>query len=470
MVIILLAAAILLTSVVPASAAGKWVLCWWREKGYYENCGGMCLVIHVYTFDENGNALGGVPIYTTWGTYMGVTEGPPKGWIEITEDVDNDRDVRIGDPATVDSDHTPVMSIHKYPQFGHYSYDCGFMYKADASNPGEFDTTMNCTVNLRDSTETDIPYTSSLIYYSAICSNWQSDQFWLWPEGGVCAQSFVVPAGINRIVGVKPQCAIGGTDQLQYTAEIHEGSITGPLVYAKTSYLIFPFQNWMWLPFGINNCPVNPGQTYFLVLRRYPSGSVNAYWCNNVYANGQAYENGTAYSDRDLFGMIVGASYTAVAAVTSPTLTAGWHLISLPLPPTDPSPATVFAGIPVSGNLFRWNPATQSYVTYQGTPVTGTQQISLPSAGWRLIGQPMDASTSLGSCTVTHVDSGLTQGYYTAAAAGWVSSHLWRYYSLTHSYQAVGADPWNAASSLDAWSGYWIWSGNFNLRLNIPGS
>ena len=41
-------AAVLTASIAPASAAGKWVLAWWREKGYYENCGGMCQVIHVY--------------------------------------------------------------------------------------------------------------------------------------------------------------------------------------------------------------------------------------------------------------------------------------------------------------------------------------------------------------------------------------------------------------------------------------
>jgi len=183
--------------------------------------------------------------------------------------------------------------------------------------------------------------------------------------------------------------------------------------------------------------------------------------------------------------------------VAETTLAAGWHLISLPIIPADPTPVSIFNGIPINGALFGWNPDTDSYVmyltdypddfgdcevgagywlhlsepatiSYEGTPTTGAQHLDLSGGGWRLIGQPFYGSTPLMLCTVTDQDIPTTQPYYDAALDGWVSGRLWAYDAAAGGYVMVGPDPWHVSGSLTAWSGYWVWGANMNLTLDIP--
>ncbi len=115
---------------------------------------------------------------------------------------------------------------------------------------------------------------------------------------------------------------------------------------------------------------------------------------------------------------------TAVASVAAPvttniSVTPGWNLVGCPTVPLDPAPGSVFAGY--LGGLIRWDPlksggaayvfydefmpeefgnillvtATGSSricrsgtVTYSGADVSGDHWISLPKAGWTLVGYP----------------------------------------------------------------------------------
>jgi hypothetical protein len=296
---------LVLLPVTQSFAGDKYMLAWWREWGMYENGGpgGGNHSIHVWVFDENGNIMPGVDVYTSWGVLQGTTSS--EGRCEIPIYPEHDRDVRIGAPGVVDSDVTPLMTTARWPNWGHYSYDCGFMYKADASQPGEFDQSLWGTVNVRDGDETDCPYTKSLVYNSIDWQDTYSDQFWLGNWSSSFAQTFQATE-VDRIVGVMLQGTIGGNDILTWTAQIREGGPTGPVIFSKsTPFDIFPFR--YFIPFGVNDCPVVAGQTYAVTLSR--PGGLNSYHVANVYNNGQYYEVTTAYPSYDLAGFVVGMMY-----------------------------------------------------------------------------------------------------------------------------------------------------------------
>jgi hypothetical protein len=77
-------------------------------------------------------------------------------------------------------------------------------------------------------------------------------------------------------------------------------------------------------------------------------------------------------------------------------------------------------------------------------------------------------STPLALCTVTGLGGAPTESFYDAAAAGWVSGRLWAYNSAAGAYALIGPDPWNDGDSLTPWAGYWFWSADMDLTLDIP--
>jgi hypothetical protein len=101
-----------------------------------------------------------------------------------------------------------------------------------------------------------------------------------------------------------------------------------------------------------------------------------------------------------------------------------WHLMALPLAPSDPDPPVVFAPHPISGNLTRWDAVKKKYITYYswkpsefGPCQTGVgywlrlastktlsyygidylldQRLTLASVGWQLIGHPFATAVAL---------------------------------------------------------------------------
>lgn len=384
----------------PAHATGKFCLAWWREWGYYENSGNHS--IHVWVFDENGNPMPGVDLYTSWGVLQGTTNS--EGRCEIVMFVDNDRDVKCVDAYGSDSDVTPLMSTARWPNWGHYSYDCGFMFKADAASPGTFDTTTWGTVNLRDSNETDSPYTKSLVYNAINYADMYSDQYDLC-EWGSHSQTFQA-TGVDRIVGVNLQGTIGGNYPLTWTAEIHADGPGGPLLFSKSSpYNIYPFR--YFVPFGVNDCPVTPGATYAVTLTK--DGGLNSYHVSDVYSGGQYYNGTTPNPSWDLVGFVVGMTY---GSQTEGSITG-----TVRKPNGDPIPGATVTTTP--GGYSDDTSSTGSYLIYAIPP--GTYDVTASATGYSTETQHGVSVTAGDVVTVDFVltpQSGTITGTVTAAGGG----------------------------------------------------
>lgn len=305
--------------VAPSALAGHYTLAYWREWGKHENSGNHS--IHVHVWNENGDPMPGVQVYTSWGVLQGTTDST--GYCQIAQYTSADRDVTLRDAQNSTSDVSPKFSTARWPEWGHYSHEVGFLYKSSASNPGTFDLNEPCGgVNVRDSNAVDAPHTDSLIYHSILCANRETDAFALDTWSGSFAQTFLVPPGVNRLAGVQFQGTIGGNNTLTWSVAIHEGSPAGPVIFTKIlPRMVFPFRTF--LPFGVNECPVTPGQTY--AARFYRSGGMNTYTVANVYGNGTFYRDGVAVANRDLVGFVLGLSYDSGTPTSTPTNT---------LPPT----------------------------------------------------------------------------------------------------------------------------------------
>ncbi|MCC6485325.1 MAG: carboxypeptidase regulatory-like domain-containing protein [Armatimonadetes bacterium] len=291
-------------SCMPAHAVGRYNLAFWREVGYYENADPFGNhSIFVWVWDEQGNPMQGVKLYTTWNVLLATTDAD--GRAEVVIDANNSAyDMKCVDIAGSESDVAPTMTSHRWPNYGHYSYELGFMFKADKTNPGSYDTSMNGTVNLADGNETDIPFTKSLAYYSNNAANWQSDQFALSSWVDSHGQSFVATG--DRITAVQFHGAIGNNYFLSWTAEILEGGPNGPRIAGPRS---IPYrQPILWvLPFGVNEAPVQPGHTYYLKITH--PGGLNTYTTGNNYAQGNYFLNGVSQPAKDLQGFVLCMTY-----------------------------------------------------------------------------------------------------------------------------------------------------------------
>jgi hypothetical protein len=204
--------------------------------------------------------------------------------------------------------------------------------------------------------------------------------------------------------------------------------------------------------------------------------------------------NEAAISEADTFQTAGAVTTTSPAG----TIVAGWNLISVPRSPQNPSPATVFAGIPIDGRLHRWDAVARAYVTYlqanptpfgnvqqgvgywlhadgpytisyTGIAVAGEQRVALPVGGWHLVGHPQAAATALSGCSVHNLALGITEPYPTAVALGWLSDPLYAYDTTAGAYHGTGLDPWDADNMLRPWRGYWMaTTAGANLELIAP--
>ena len=221
----------------PCFAAGKYCLAFWREWGYYEKGGtGGAHVMNVHVWDENGAPLSGKQITTGSGTPLGTTDA--RGQVEIDIWAANDYDFKVSDGG-IPSDVTPVFTTRRMPDWGHYSWECGFLYKSDVTNPGTFDLDIIGTLN---STTTEnpclsavmsAPRTESVAFYSCrsdpgyYCTDPQS------PGGAAPTLGQTFKASGNRVVACKVH-VLGGYG-VQYIARIRQGGSTGAYVGAAAT-------------------------------------------------------------------------------------------------------------------------------------------------------------------------------------------------------------------------------------------
>lgn len=197
---------------------------------------------------------------------------------------------------------------------------------------------------------------------------------------------------------------------------------------------------------------------------------------------------------------------TAVASVAAPvttniSVTPGWNLVGCPTVPLDPAPGSVFAGY--LGGLIRWDPlksggaayvfydefmpeefgnillgdgywvlkdtAGSGTVTYSGADVSGDHWISLPKAGWTLVGYP-----NLTPATKAYADLLVTNGIETksmsdAVTALWIDAACLAWNN--NQYADVGIpDVFPTFENLESGKGYWIKTNVDNLALIVPGA
>jgi len=174
----------------------------------------------------------------------------------------------------------------------------------------------------------------------------------------------------------------------------------------------------------------------------------------------------------------------------------GWSLISLPLEPVNPDPASVFSGIPLDNKLYRWDNPTQSlvaydewmpsgfgnvtlddgywlqtasdstisYQAYAGTPATHT--ISIVKAGWSIIGCPFLTDKQWADAEVTY--GAQTVSLETARNNGWLNSMGYWWDSCTQSLKILGLpDDWPDSEAVQPWHGYWIQTNVDGLALTL---
>ncbi|MBP6963173.1 MAG: hypothetical protein KBC96_02085 [Armatimonadetes bacterium] len=193
----------------------------------------------------------------------------------------------------------------------------------------------------------------------------------------------------------------------------------------------------------------------------------------------------------------------ALTTITSPpgTVVSGWSLIALPGIPVDPDPLVVMNGIDIDGKLTRWDAATQSLyqydlwtpevfgnmlltdgywvqsdspgtISYAGLDDNNSMDvwISLPKAGWSLIGNPFnrdftwaDAKVVDGNVTVSLQDAAYTNNWLSSVGMWWDAG--------TQSLYDIGLpDDWPYTETMQAWHGYWIQSNVDKIALILESS
>jgi hypothetical protein len=305
--------AILLIAALPGISygAGHFVVAFQRQWSAWENSAGTgCLgghVCRVWVWDEDGNPIPNIDLYTTWDVLMAATDSDGRCEIPIW---DNDYDLKCVDAHGSTSESTLLMTTHRPECWGHYSFEVGFLYKTDESNPGEFDLDLNGSWNERAPAiqDNDAPYTKSLAYSGVDCTDYWSDQSfygnWQNPPS-YFGQTFIATG--NRVVSARVQGIIGGNDLLDWQLRIVTFPGLVPVGPVSSVPVRWPFG---WEAFwGVNDCPVVAGQTYMLQVWRN-NGGMNIYHVTqDVYPHGQYYEGTTAFPGFDLNGHVCCMNY-----------------------------------------------------------------------------------------------------------------------------------------------------------------
>jgi hypothetical protein len=289
---------------------GHFTLAFQRQLSAWENSAEEgCIgghVCRVWVWDEDGNPIPNIDLYTTWDVLMGATDIDGRAEIPIWSD---DYDLKCVDGEEATSDATRLMTTQRPECWGHYSFEVGFLYKTDVSNPGEFDLDLHCTWNERETPQDDdAPYTKSLAYSGVDCTDYWSDQSywgnWQTPPS-YFGQTFVATG--DRVVAARVHGVIGGNDLLDWDLRIVTFPGLEPVGFPTSVPVRWPFG---WEAFwGVNDCPVVPGQTYMLQVWR-DGGGMNIYHVlQDVYPDGQYYEGATAFPGLDLNGHICCMTY-----------------------------------------------------------------------------------------------------------------------------------------------------------------
>ena len=214
--------------------------------------------------------------------------------------------------------------------------------------------------------------------------------------------------------------------------------------------------------------------------------------------------------------LVVGSGMCFADTVTV-DLYGGWNFVACPLVPFDPDPYSVFSGIDIDFNLFRWDAPSQGEVyfepdgafgnillgegyylnnisnaesfSYNGVPDgvpdgSGTMTdmwISLPgnqldgtnAGGWHLFGQPFNHDTPTNGAAGTGDNIWFTDGttlktWGEAVEAGWVESSMQYWDPVGQGQLILTYEGWGDDDTLRAGKSYWLRTYKDNLALIIP--
>ena len=292
--------------------AGHFALAFQRMKPYYEN--GLGDQFWIWVWDENGNGLANIKLYNSYGTLMGETNYDGQAKIPILAGEERKFEILCDNGQGSTSDVTNTVLTRFYPDWGHYGFEAGFVYKSDVNNPGTFDLAMNGTWPQEyDVNWDEAPYTESLAYHSVDCTDYHSDEketaTWQLPDS-YFGQTFV--ANGDRVISAKVWGVIGLTYNLSWKCQIVTFPGMVPVGPASQTPHEWPF-TWM-VYWGVNDNPVTPGQTYMLKVWRDEYDperpGMNMYrTIHNVYPDGILYEGATPRPDKDMWGYVVCMTY-----------------------------------------------------------------------------------------------------------------------------------------------------------------
>jgi len=289
----------------PPAGAPRWALTYARQYGYYMRAGiagqAECFATnHNGTYADVGMTNRWNPNTAIFG-YTGVPPADPytPGNLRVTFDINNTAyDFRVYNPP-VPSDSSPdCYWLDSLPHYGHYCFE--FWWRRVEN----------------DALYEFFPFDP--VYHYDLCRGlnsppaeppgFMSDAFGLTNWASYQAQTFVVPEGVNRIIGAKAFAIQEPGRKYKMIFSIREGGPTGrqigPTVTSREIQSNeFPNVKVGW---DLDAVPVEPGKTY--ALRVEWPGGFNMYATNaNNYPSGQLYNGPTAVTGRDMIAVIVGA-------------------------------------------------------------------------------------------------------------------------------------------------------------------
>lgn len=166
----------------------------------------------------------------------------------------------------------------------------------------------------------------------------------------------------------------------------------------------------------------------------------------------------------------------ATPKLVSKTFSPGFNLISIPVQPQNPDPASVLFGLapqvvyrftpgrgyeiwPINPEFTKmevnrayWiQPRANTTLNVLGAPNVGTQVISLKE-GWNGIAASFDANVSVPGNSLLFRSGDTVLSVAQAITQGWIQPTLFRFDNASRAYVAVRLDQ----ASLDPWVGYWI--------------
>lgn len=303
-------------------ADSRWKLIYYRQYGNQLNANNRTIENHC--FNDNGTKAAGIGVTNLsnsgWAIF-GTTDFT--GWNRLNPLDPNNcaYDIRICDPSTP-TDQSPNFNwqntLEPWPDY--YSYITWWMKVSDDTRVRAFPQKPVYHYDLVDGLNQAGGFTGGCIPTGWVEAPGANSDYRELPTGGWAtyqAQTFVVPAGINRIVAASAFLTRGSTPpgpKFTYRATIREGSPTGTQIGPATvSREVFSGEfKEVAVCWPLNGVPVTEGQTYALHLEATDGQGFNVYrTVNNNYPNGSLWHGGTHVAEHDMVAVVVGVGYDA---------------------------------------------------------------------------------------------------------------------------------------------------------------